>query len=423
MREEQQTKSPRAQLGAILAISFFGFMGLSMPYLIFPSLFLNPEYSILTPDASEASRGLYLGITLAAYPFGQFLGAPTLGALSDECGRRTIMSMTLFLASIFSLAAAFALEYRLLWLLIGSRFLAGLMEGNLAIARAMAADIKELNKHDTFGKLNAATSISYVLGPFIGGLLSDSSLHENLSLATPFFFISVLFFTLSIVSHLVIAQRPRPIVEPKRSFLERINLKERLRRLFKNRKLKYILLITSSYTLAVDMFYEFGPVYLTKIWLLGPANLAVYNGILALILALGSGFLAAYLAKRYANRSILMVSITATSVALIAMVSTSTSATMIGIFIVIGLAISVTATNLTVQVSDSASDHIQGQVMGALTSLRVLGDACICLLGGVLIALSPKIILVIASFISLLALFYYLKADPIIESQAHVQQS
>src|SRR3990167_5582466 len=115
-----------------------------MPYLIFPALFINPEYTILSQSWSASSRALFLGITLAVYPLGQFVGSPILGALSDDYGRKEILSGSLVLSAIFNLLTGFAIASQLLALLILSRFLAGLMEGNVAIARAMAADMKTL---------------------------------------------------------------------------------------------------------------------------------------------------------------------------------------------------------------------------------------------------------------------------------------
>ena len=76
--------SQKRQLWVIYTIVFLGFIGISMPYLIFPALFLNPEFSILSADSSESSRALLLGITLAVYPLGQFIGSPILGALSGK---------------------------------------------------------------------------------------------------------------------------------------------------------------------------------------------------------------------------------------------------------------------------------------------------------------------------------------------------
>ena len=54
-----------------------------------------------------------------------------------------------------------------------------------------------------------------------------------------------------------------------RTVWQRINFIQRMSVLFSNKKLKFLLLISTAFTLAVDMFYEFGPVYLTVKWTLG----------------------------------------------------------------------------------------------------------------------------------------------------------
>jgi len=45
--------------------------------------------------------------------------------------------------------------------------------------------------------------------------------------------------------------------------------------------------------------------------------------------------------------------------------------------------------------------------MGVQLSLRVLGDAVICLFGGVLLLLSPKIILIVAAAMATSAAIYF----------------
>ena len=62
---------------------------------------------------------------------------------------------------------------------------------------------------------------------------------------------------------------------------------------------------------------------------------------------------------------------------------------------------------ITVKISDSVSDAVQDEVMGTQLSLRVLGDGIICLFGGALLILSPKLILIIAAAMSVGAAAYY----------------
>lgn len=392
----------KRQLATILTIVFLGFLGLSMPYLIFPVLFLNPSYSFLPPDASAA---LYLGVTLAAYPLGQFLGSPVLGALSDDYGRKSLLASSLVVAAFANLLSAFALGWRHIWLLIFSRFLAGLMEGNLAIARAMAADIKTISRHETFGKINAVASMAYLFGPLLGGLLSDSELNSHFSLATPFYCIFVVNIALAFLSMAVLVERSSD--SPHRNLWVRLNILKRLRVLFRNRYLKFLMIVSTLQTLAVDIFYEFGPVFLTTKWLLGPSGLVVYNSVLCLALALGSGWFMRMLTKHFASEAIMVVSTAAMTLLLVAIVYTDGTTAMLLWFILIGFAIALCTTLLTVLISDSVSDAIQGEVMGVQMSLRVLGDAVICLLGGVLLLISPGVILLAAATISAIATLYY----------------
>jgi MFS transporter, DHA1 family, tetracycline resistance protein len=402
-----EQRKQRRKFWIIVIIVFLGFIGISMPYLIFPALFLNPNYAILPASWSPSSHALFLGITLAAYPLGQFVGSPILGALSDEYGRKPLLSASLLIAAVCYLFTGFAIAWKHLGLLITSRFMAGIMEGNIAVARAMAADIKTISKHETLGKLNAAISIAYLLGPLLGGLLSDKNLLESLTASTPFYFICILFFCLAGLSALVL---DKSVVSPTtvvRTFWQRINFIQRMSVLFSNKQLKFLLLISTAFTLAVDIFYEFGPVYLTIKWTLGPAQLVFYNAALCFGLAVGNGWLSAYLASRVSNRLTILWSIGGLALFLIGVVLVNSPWQMLLCFALCGLVIGLAVTLLTVKISNTAADTIQGEVLGVQLSLRVLGDAIICLFGSALLLLSPKLILIAASAMTSAVMIYY----------------
>ncbi|ASG68276.1 hypothetical protein CDV26_07600 [Francisella halioticida] len=71
----------RDQIYILLLIIFFSVTGTSMPYAIFAPLFIHKN--ILFSFYSKKALYIGLGFTLAAYPFGQFLSAPTIGKFSD----------------------------------------------------------------------------------------------------------------------------------------------------------------------------------------------------------------------------------------------------------------------------------------------------------------------------------------------------
>lgn len=397
----------KRQFWLILGIVFFGFFGISMPYLIFPALFLNPEYSILSDAWGDSSRAIFLGITLAAYPLGQFIGSPILGSLSDDYGRKRLLSGSLFISAFCNLLTGLAIEYHLLGLLIVSRLMTGLMEGNIAIARAMAANLTTLSKHETFGKINAVASMAFLLGPLLGGLLTDKSLFENLTTSTPFYCVCILFFCLAGLSAGMLEKKATIATKEVRSFSERINLFKRISALFSNKNLRFLMIISTGFTLAVDIFYEFGPVHLTVKWAVGPAQLIYYNGVLCLGLAIGNGWLPSFFSSRISNRKEILYSIGAFALLLIGMVLIDSTWVMMCFFGLSGLVIGLAVTLITVKISNAAPDSIQGEVMGVQLSLRVLGDAIICLFGGALLLLSSKLILILAALLSLMTMSYF----------------
>ncbi len=403
-----QQISAKRQLITILLIVFCGFLGISMPYLLFPALFINPEFSILPIDWSSSTRALLLGLTLAVYPLGQFLGSPILGALSDDYGRKPLLSGSLIIAAFCNLVTGLALASANLTLIILSRFAAGMMEGNVAIARAMAADIKSMSKHDTFGKINAAISIAFLIGPLIGGVLADDQIFSGATISTPFYVISVLFLTLSVLALTILKAHP-VLASAKKGLGSYFNLFKRMNLLFQNKQLRFLMIVSTFFTLAIDIFYEFGPVYLTAKWTLRPVDLIIYNSILCATLAIGNGWLASFFSKRYTTPPGVTGAIGGFSLFLLSTLFTNQPWLMLVLIGVCGLFIGLGVTLLTVRISDSVPDTTQGEVLGVQLSLRVLGDAVICILGGVLLLLSSKLILALAAVISAVTMVYYIR--------------
>lgn len=402
--------SAQSQLRIILIVVFFGFFGLSIPYLIFPTLFLLSDYQFLSPQL-EPYKELLLGITLAAYPFGQFIGSPILGSLSDDHGRRQLLASSILVTAFCSFVSAIAINWQNLSLLIISRLFAGFMEGNLSIARAMAADLKELDKKLSFGRINASASLAYLTGPIAGGLLADQTLFNSFTPSTPFYLMTLLYLLLSALSYWKIKDNTIGIIRTSRSFATRINFIYRLKELCKNKELKRQLITVSILTLGVDIFYEFGPVYLTATWTYGPRMLILYNGILSLCLTISSGFLLYRLSKKYPLDKILYVSILLFGTFMLYMVAFEHPLSTFVVFGFLGIVIALATTILTVRVSEVAGDDIQGEVKGVETSIRVLGDACILLLGGILLTFSPSIILMIAAGLSWISIAYYYQSQ------------
>ncbi|WP_298315670.1 MFS transporter [uncultured Aquimarina sp.] len=173
----------------ILLVNFIGILGYSIviPILIF----------IVT---DLGGNGFIYGILGAMYPFFQFIGAPILGRLSDRIGRKkvlvisqagTFVAWTLFLIALilpetelWSSDSEFTGSYMMtlpLILLFLARIFDGFTGGNVSVANAYLSDISTDEDRDkNFGMMGASTSLGFVLGPAVAGILASTFLGEIL---------------------------------------------------------------------------------------------------------------------------------------------------------------------------------------------------------------------------------------------------
>ena len=125
---------------------------------------------------------LQVGLLMSVYALAQLLFAPVWGYLSDRFGRRPILLICLFGASLFYLW--FALAETLSTLFI-TRIAGGLFGAVMSLAMACIADFtgtKDRSKN--MGLVGAAIGLGFVIGPFLGA--GCSWLGEYLGSAPPF---------------------------------------------------------------------------------------------------------------------------------------------------------------------------------------------------------------------------------------------
>lgn len=401
------------QLRIVLLIILIGFMGASLPYPIFSPLFLNPnEFSIVPQNWTHFDRSFYLGITLATYPFGQFLGSPILGGLSDKYGRKPILIITLACSAIGHLFAALAIYYASWVVLIISRFITGVMEGNIAIVQAMVGDYRYISKEESFGKISAIGSIGYVLGPLFGGLLSDQNIFYLFSYSVPFFLASLISFIALILTILIL--HPNKLSSKKHAALtinirQRVNILSRLHLLFTNKLLKLLIGISIIFTFGVDIFYEFGPAFLTILWKTSPAEIALYNTVLCIGLIIGSRWMPEKLEFFMTKRNLILFFILLTFLSFFLMCLIENKLFTLFLFGTAGVGIAATTTKLTIQVSNTADSSIQGEALGSLLGLRMLGDAIACIGGGLIISHWASLPIIISCIFVMISLWLYNK--------------
>ena len=158
-------KNKNAAIGFIFITLLIDVIGLGIIIPVLPRLIA----SLKGVDISTAAKyGSYLTV---AYAFTQFVCAPILGNLSDQYGRRPVLLFSLFGFGIDYIFMALAPSYG--WLFVG-RVIAGFTGASFSTAAAYIADISTVEtRAKNFGMIGAAFGLGFVIGPVLGGVLTQ----------------------------------------------------------------------------------------------------------------------------------------------------------------------------------------------------------------------------------------------------------
>lgn len=169
MATESQTEQPgedQLRKRVLLAVIFTVFLDMVGFGIVIPLL---PLYV----DDLGASK-LTVGLILTSFSVAQLVATPILGRLSDRLGRRRIILLSLVGNAVAMLIFAYASHRKLLLLFFLSRILAGATAGNLSACQAAIADVTSRSERAAaMGRLGAGIGLGMVLGPVVGGMLSD----------------------------------------------------------------------------------------------------------------------------------------------------------------------------------------------------------------------------------------------------------
>lgn len=148
---------------AVFATVILDAMGLGIIFPILPDL--------LKDITHVENVALLVGILTALYASMQFIFSPLTGALSDRLGRKPILLFSLCGATISYIFMTFTAT---LPLLILGRAIAGITGASLPVAMACITDISPPEKRArNFGLFNAMFGMGFIIGPVLGGLLSE----------------------------------------------------------------------------------------------------------------------------------------------------------------------------------------------------------------------------------------------------------
>ncbi|KAH9601643.1 Major facilitator superfamily [Trypanosoma melophagium] len=115
--------------------------------------------------------GYVSGLLIGVFMFGQVVSGRWWGYLSDQYGRRPPLLIGLFSSGCMMLGFGLSSS---VWICVVFRFVHGLFNGNVLVAKTVLADILDrTNEAKGFTLVSLTYGIGTLIGPTIGGLLYD----------------------------------------------------------------------------------------------------------------------------------------------------------------------------------------------------------------------------------------------------------
>ncbi len=355
-------------------VIFVGFCGYSLMITLFVPMLMGAN-GFLGADTTVGQRSVVLGILLAIYPLGQFLGSPVLGALSDRYGRKPVLVASLLVSILAFALISLGIEFRSIeWLAVGC-LIGGLAESNIAIAQSAISDVAAPDERPRlFAWIYSCCSLGYIAGPIVGGQLASRT-----GWSTPFWLVVPLLVLILLWIKSSFQETHLPEDEKRIDVLATLTS---LVTVITDQPIRRFYLINFLIYLGLFGYFRMVLVYMVDRWhtSVGDTTL-IYSG-LAVISAISSFGLMAPLTHRFGLKRVALI---ATLLAGLTMMSIPLPVELGSIWVTGGLttllgtlALSACPTIL----ANAVSAERQGRVMGNNQALQVGAESLSAVIGG-----------------------------------------
>lgn len=390
-------KSP---LGVLFITIFLDLLGFGIIIPVLPSLFADPDspFFMLAEGVSIETGYIMTGLLTGLFFLGQFFAAPVLGELSDQYGRKKIILISLVGTLFAQLTMGTSIAVKSVALLFATRFIHGFLTALLPVAQATIADVTTpVERAKNFGLIGAAFGLGFIIGPLIGGILSDHTLAPYFGAATPFWFAAFL-AVINIVfvlrffkeTHLVRTRRPLAWMRGIKNIMHALSMPN-LRPLF---------LVSFFYNAGFAFYTTFAGIFLFDHFGFTSKGIGLYFTYVGLWIAFTQGFLIRKATRRWNERTILEKSMLGTAVFVVLQTLTGAPWELFLITPFFSISNGFTMANLSGLLSRTAPRETQGEVMGIASSVNAVASMIPPVLSGfVAAALSPSSPLIMAGLL------------------------
>lgn len=406
-------------LAPIFLVVFIDLIGVGIVLPVLAPLFLDASHGLIPGSESIEFRTLLMGLLISSYSFAQFFGAPILGGLSDRYGRKKLLLLSLVGTFIGYLIFGIGILTRSLPLLFAGRIIDGLTGGNISIALSSIADLSDKqSKTRNFGLIGMAYGLGFIIGPYLGGKLSDPAVVSWFNYATPFWFAAALVL-------LNIAMMAFQFKETLRTRTHaRIDPFMGIRNIMKAWGLpamRVLFIVSFLYMFGFQLYNQFLQVYLFEKFHFSAADIGDFFAFIGVCVALVQGLLTGAVARRWKSSQVLRVTLAGAAITLGLIMLPSVPWMLYLIIPFMAIFVGLTFPNLNSTISNLGGAESQGELLGLNQSVQSLGIALPPLLAGVVVVWGVNMPILLASLVCALAwLVYILFFKETTQSKFHV---
>lgn len=395
------------RLFSVLLTVFIDSLGFGLVYPIFSVLLMNPEQGFLSVNTSLAMRGWLFGLLVSGFCLGQFFGGPILGALSDYKGRKKILMLTLWLAAFTYALTAFGIIFESILIVFISRLLGGVASGNWSVAQTVVVDTStEEEKTKNFGLLGMAWGTGFVIGPYLGGKLSDPSICTIFHLTTPFWAASFLCL-LNIVLLAWRMQESLPAIQ-----LTKISLVAgiyQLKEAFTSVKLRGLFFMMFVFCIGWGFFTEFCPIFLIRKFHFSGSEIANFYASIGLWIAFCQGLVIRPFLRWFSPQALILTALFGMGCTLIIMTFIKIKLFLYFILPPLAFFEALLFPSTTTIVSNVSDKQSQGHVLGIYNSVQWAAIGLTPLFSGSFVAIYPYLPFVVGAMAMFFALIVFIK--------------
>lgn len=363
-------KHPLLQAMPLCLVLFIDGIGLGLLFPIFSFLFLNHHVNFLPAMTTDATRTFLFGATAGTFMLCWFFGASIIGDLSDAIGRKKSLVVCLLGACIGYGLTAIAILMHSITLIILGRIIAGFTAGSQPVAQAAMVDIAPKGKTAAYiSYVLLAMSIGFMLGPLLGGVLSNHHLVSWFNLATPLWFAAAISFANIFLLVLFYQEEAFPhrkiainIMQPVILFLDA----------FRFHAIRTLSVIYFIFQIAWANIYSFISLFAMRRFHMGINQTSYVLTCLGLGFAIGMIGLVQWLSNRFEIKKIVYVNWILSGFITVAILLTPTETPIWFLMILLGITLGVSYANVVTLFSKQVGEDRQGWIMGITGAMGAL---------------------------------------------------